>query len=436
MYQRSEYSHRRLAVVALMVGAGSVSAWQSARAGDPPKLTLSTGGFEVFHDSDRSPCGSTEVHIDSPVRAFKDQYGLVHMTTADPRGRAWQWTGSVAQFTSSQKEEQRAALDCTPVLEGNSGNNQMKWFDQKTFLQGFYFDSAGGYVYGYGHEDYFGTRLNDPDCHDGGTADGKPTCWYSAIALWKADALNTSPVGHLNFAKSNGVPWHIAIYPHVTYPGDAATPLTGWIGYGTPSNLVRGRNADGSPDGYTYMFAFASTSHGGQDKGVCLFRSDDPSVRASWRAWDDNASSSGFTQAMQNPYISTSSTAPCAVVNPGEFDTPLRSVHWHAPSKHFIGIFRAKAPSSDGSRLVSVRYATSPDLIHWSPSASLFVGAADGVIYPAILDFDSASDLGGSAGDYNFDTIYDQGKIYLYYRTSVASGHTQIKRRLLEVSNY
>jgi hypothetical protein len=410
---------RRALPQAMLLALAVLTTAAPARAGTPPVLSLSSA-WEVFHDSDIRLCGSTLVHIDSPVRAFKDPYGLIHMTIADPVGRGWQWTGRVSGFVANPNT---ATLDCTPVMEGYSGNNQVDRFDQKTFLQGFYFRPDTGYVYGYGHEDYFGTRLDDPDCHKGGVNDGKPVCWYSAVAIWKADTVNTSPAGHLHFVKYNSVPWHIAIYPHVVYPGDANTPLAGWIGYGAPSNLVRGRNPDGSPDGYTYMFAYTSSGYGAQDKGVCLFRSSDPSVRGSWRAWDGNLVTPGFTQPMNNPYIS--GTAPCAVVNPLEFDTYVRSVHWHAPSGHFIAVFR----DEDG-----VRYATSTDLIHWNPSQMLFVSNSNDVSYPVLLDFDSGSAAG--TGDYNFDSVYGLGRTYLFYRTHVATGHTQVKRRRIDIINY
>lgn len=433
MHICTQRGRRPQLAVALLAGLAGMTLQPAARAATPPQLTISSS-WEIFHDSD-DLCEGKTVHIDSPMRAFKDQFGLIHMTTADPNGKAWQWTGSVAEFNANT-----AVSDCTAVMVGYSGVNQIDRFDQKTFLQGFYFDPDTAYVYGYGHEDYFGTRLDDPDCHKAGVEDSKPACWYSAIAIWKADALNTSPAGHLNFAKYNSAPWHIAIYPHVAYLEDSQTPRTppqgegGWIGYGTPSNLVRGRNPDGSLDGYTYMFAFASAqNYQGQARGVCLFRSDDPSVRGSWRAWDGNTTSPGFTQSMNNPYISA--TAPCAVVNPGAaaFNAPLRSVHWHAPSRHYIAVYSISASLVEGDHRISVRYATSPDLVHWNPSQQLMVSTSDGVGYPVILDHDSASSLG--AGDYNFDTIYDQGRTYLYYRTRIVKGHTQIKRRLLQVSN-
>lgn len=443
MHTSTTRGRRPQLAIALLAGLAGMAMQPSGRAAAPPQLTISST-WEVFHDSDNL-CEGKTVHIDSPMRAFKDQSGLIHMTTADPNGKAWRWTGSAAEF-----DAKTAALDCDWVMASYteaSKHNPIDRFDQKTFLQGFYFDPDTAYVYGYGHEDYFGTRLDDPDCHKAGVKDGLPACWYSAVAIWKADALDTAPPKHLSFAKYNSAPWHIAIYPHVAYPGDSQTPPTpppgplppnppeygGWIGYGTPSNLVRGRNADGSLDGYTYMFAFASAhNHQGQPRGVCLFRSDDPSVRGSWRAWDGNTTNPGFIQPMNNPYISA--TAPCAVVNPGAFDAPLRSVHWHAPSRHYIAIYRDTEKCQNCTPRAFVYYTTSTDLIHWNPLQSLMTtSTANGISYPVVLDHDSASSLG--AGDYNFDTIYGQGRTYLYYRTRIAQGHTQIKRRLLQVSN-
>lgn len=407
--------HRRIRPIALAV-ALAACAHAAAQELPPPQLALADSGIETFHDSNIQLCGSTKVHIDGPVRLFRDQGGLVHMTVGDPQARGWQWTGSVADFDASPSA---ADLDCTPVMLGNVGNNTIDRFDQKTFLQALYFDPETAFVYGYGHEDYFGTRLSDPDCHKAGVVDGKPQCWYSAVAIWKADALNTSPAGHLSFGKLKSVPWHIAIYPHVVYPGDAGTPLAGWIGYGAPSNIVRGFDQDGNPDGYHYMFAYTSSGFGDQAKGVCLFRSDDPSLRQNWRAWNGNTAAPAFTQSMNNPYISA--TAPCAVVNPGTFISYVRSVHWHAPSRHYIAVFR------DGN---GARYATSRDLVNWNPSLPLLASTSSQVNYVSIVDLDANGE------DHNFGQVYGQGRTYLYFRTSVVSGHTRINRQRIEVANY
>ncbi|RYG83657.1 MAG: hypothetical protein EON59_13730, partial [Alphaproteobacteria bacterium] len=227
---------------------------------DAPTLGLADSVIETFHDSDTNLCGTQKVHIDGPVRAFEDQNNVIHLTVSDPNATGWQWTGSVTGFTNNPKT---AALDCTPVMIGNSGNTDPSQFDQKTWIQAIHF--AGSTVYAYGHQDYFGTRTNDPDCHDAGTTDGLPYCWYSSIPLWTATV--SPPDRHVDFSRSAATPGHVAIYPQVAYPGDTNTTSAGWIGYGTPSNIIRGRNQDGTLDGYHYMFAYSSSNYAGQGKG-------------------------------------------------------------------------------------------------------------------------------------------------------------------------
>lgn len=382
-------------------------------ANPAPVLGLADSVIETFHDSDTQLCGTQKVHIDGPVRAFEDQNNVIHLTVSDPNATGWQWTGSVTGFTNNPTT---AALDCTPVMIGNVANTDPTKYDQKTWIQALYFKTDT--VYGYGHEDYFGTRTSEAGCHDAGTTDGLPYCWYSSIPVWTATVA--PPDRHLSFSRSATAPNHVAIYPHVAYPGHANTPDAGWIGYGTPSNIFRGRNQDGSLDGYWYMYAYASATFGGQAKGVCLFRSGDPTDRTSWRAWDGNLTTPGFTQQMKDPNSNTNTA--CAVVAPTMFNTYVRSVMWHKPSRHYIAIFRNSS---------AVRYATSTDMVNWSAGANLLTSTSSESNYPVIVDFD-----GGDWGDSNFDRLYDNGRSYLIYRKSVASGHTRITRRKIDVTNY
>lgn len=380
---------------------------------DAPTLGLADSVIETFHDSEANKCGTQKVHIDGPVRAFEDQNNVIHLTVSDPNATGWQWTGSVTGFTNNPKT---AALDCTPVMIGNSGNTDPSQFDQKTWIQAIHF--AGSTVYAYGHQDYFGTRTNDPDCHDAGTTDGLPYCWYSSIPLWTATV--SPPDRHVSFTRSSATPGHVAIYPHVAYPGDANTTSAGWIGYGTPSNIIRGRNQNGTLDGYHYMFAYSSSNYAGQGKGVCLFRSADPTDRTSWRAWDGSTTTPQFTQQMKNPYSNTNSA--CATVQPSLFNSYVRSVVWHKPSRHYIAIIRNSS---------AVQYTTSTDLLTWSTPQTLLTSTSSEAVYPVVIDFD-----GGDYGDSNFDRVYSNGKTYLFYRKSIVSGHTRITRRKIAVTNY
>ncbi|SDU77749.1 hypothetical protein [Jiangella alkaliphila] len=372
----------------------------------PPVLGI-VGEQQTFHDSALAPCPSGPVHIDSPPRAFTDSDGVVHLIVAGPNGPTYQWTGSPDDFASHPTTAQ---LDCDMVMDGYVGDNDPAAFDQKMFAQALYYRAP--YVYAYGHQDYFGTRTAEPGCHRSGVVDGLPYCWYSAVSVWKARVSTSST--ELAFHRARATPQHVAIFPNIAYPGHDQTPKAGWIGYGSPSNMIAGRDAQGRPDGTYYLFAYTSTGGGGQPKGVCLFRSTDPTRVNSWRAW----TGTGFTQHLRDPY--RFSNQPCTVVNPSVFRSAVRTVVYHPESRHYI----AFVTDSQG-----VKYATSRDLLTWNEPQLLSADQISG--YPSVFDWD-----GGTGPGANFDLFTDGGRGYLYFRTSVAWGHTQINRLGLDVTNY
>lgn len=403
----------RIATEAAPSAAAVAATPRSARTTlTSPTLAMTGDPKEVLHDSAVTLCGTKKIHIDSPVRIFKDQYSTVHMTVSDPGALGWQWTGTSAAFRSTPSG---AALDCTSVMNGNSGNTDPAMFDQKGWIQAFHFD--GTTAHAYSHQDYFGTRTSEPGCHDAGTTDGLPYCWYASIGHWRG---TPSASGAITFAKSATAPGHGAIYPHVQYPGHSGTPLAGWIGYGTPSNIIRGRTSTGALDGYSYMFVYTNSGTLGQAKGVCLFRSADPADGTSWRAWNGSTSAPAFTQAMGNPYTTTNSA--CAVASPTRLTTGVRGVLWHKPSRHYVAVLTSAN---------AVRYTTSPDLLTWSPLQTLHTIASSQAQYPVLVDFD-----GGDWGDVNFDRLYSNDNAYIVVRESVVSGHTRIVRHKFEVTNY
>ena len=73
----------------------------------------------------------------------------------------------------------------------------------------------------------------------------------------------------------------------------------------------------------------------------------------------------------------------------------------------------------------------STDLVNWSDGQNLLVSTSAQANYPVTIDFD-----GGDYGDSDFDRLYSNGKSYLFYRKSIASGHTRITRRKITVTNY
>ncbi|WP_157988036.1 hypothetical protein, partial [Jiangella endophytica] len=332
------------AVLALPALAPATPASPAEPEPAPPVLGL-TGEQQTFHDSELGRCDSGLVHIDSPPRAFTDEDGVVHLIVAGPNGPTYQWTGSADDFAAHPTT---AELDCDMVMNGYVGNNDPGVFDQKMFAQALYYRAP--YVYAYGHQDYFGTRTAEPGCHRSGVVDGLPYCWYSAVSVWKARV--SPPETGLSFGIARPGPNHVAIFPNIAYPGHDQTPKSGWIGYGSPSNMVAGRDAQGRPDGTYYLFAYTSTGSGGQPKGVCLFRSTDPTRVNSWRAW----TGTGFTQQMRNPY--RFENEPCTVVNPSVFRSAVRTVVYHPESRHYI----AFVTDAQG-----VQYATSRDLLTWNP---------------------------------------------------------------------
>ncbi len=393
----------------------------------PPVLGLADSVIETLYESESNPCGIQNVHVDSPVRIYEDVNHRHHLMFSDGGARGWQLTGSNVAFTQSPPTPK---LDCTSVMTGNVGDDLQSSFNQKTWIEGLHYQPSTNTVYAYGHEDFWGgpPRIDDPLCHASGVDDGKPSCWYAAITVWKAASPTAgSTQTHVTFSRSAAVPDHVAVYPPVRYPLPRPTTTSGWIGYGTPSNLLRGRTQTGALDGYVYMFVTANNTTGGQATGNCLFRSSNPASPSSWRAWNGSTSSPAFEQVSVNPYTGTN--PPCAVVDPANLPTTVRSVAWHKPSRHYVALYRR----GDG-----IQYVTSPDLLHWSAPATLLVSTAEQASYPSLIDHD-----GGDYGDDNFDRLYfhtntsaPNGNTFLYYRKNPADGVTRLVRRRLKVLNY
>ena len=100
----------------------------------------------------------------------------------------------------------------------------------------------------------------------------------------------------------------------------------------------------------------------------------------------------------------------------------------HQPTGQFI------ATMLNGARGGGVYYATSPDLVHWSPPALLMPAIGPGawtradpppIFYPSLLD--------PASTDRNFETVADNPALFAT-RFNVTSGRTSMDRQLMRWS--
>ncbi len=150
-------------------------------------------------------------------------------------------------------------------------------------------------------------------------------------------------------------------------------------GYFNPSNIV--------PFGqYQVMLVFATAARA-QLPGNCLLRTDQPEDATKWRGWDGAA----FNVQFINPY--KQQTVPgqhvCTPIGAGQLRWPVTSLVRQTKTGIFIATMLNAAP--DGG----VFYATSADLLTWSPPVRLMAAEGEGawhcadappVAYPSILD--------------------------------------------------
>ncbi|WP_158807639.1 hypothetical protein [Beijerinckia sp. L45] len=216
------------------------------------------------------------------------------------------------------------------------------------------------------HEEYHA------DDHGRCRVSGELGCWYNSVLAYQ------SHDGGANFDEAS---------PLVV----ASAPFTQDVeqgrhrGFFNPSNIV----ADGP-----YRYAFVSTTGwDSQPFGNCLFRTDDPSKPASWRAYDGTA----FTIRYADPYKAKSKPKPCKAIAP--FAYAVGGVVHHRPSNLWIAVFQA--PSGGVFPVDGFYYAVGRDLLHWGAPRLLVAGktlygdlckAGPSIInYPSLLDPTSSS---------------------------------------------
>ncbi|UHC16270.1 hypothetical protein LRS73_28080 [Methylobacterium currus] len=353
----------RLLLACLCVAAVTVPA-----AAEPPLSALTlVGPARTVFKAGRDACDGHDVP-DAPARALREADGGIALFGMHYRNRALRGR----DFDSLK-------LDCRIVLD-SAFKPEPEAFDDRTWITATWTED-GTRVEALLHEEYHA------DTHQRCRTTGTLACWYNAILAAR------STDGGRSFTR--------ATPPTVV----AAPPFRQEVeqgrhrGFFNPSNIF----SDGR---FRYFYA-STTGWTGQPFGVCLFRSDDVSDPARWRAFDGKA----FTARFPNPYLKGAKpVGSCAPVGP--FPAPVGSVSRHRGTGAWIAVFQA---STGGVFSRSgIYWSTSRDLLAWDAPRLLIAGptlyddpctsGGELVSYPSLLD--------PAAPGRNFDTVGDTATLF------------------------
>jgi hypothetical protein len=229
------------------------------------------------------------------------------------------------------------------------------------------------------------------------------SCWLNAILEARSDDMGGS------FRLGGTV-----AAPAAEYPSTAS----GRVGVFTTSNIA----AKG--DGF-YMLAWAEGG-AGQQRGNCLFRSPDPLLPGSWRAWDGTDFSVDMRDAARS--------SPCRPVSPSVLTNEVRSITWSSHHERWIAVLASRRKlAGDAAPIPGFYQSVSADLIHWSELTRIMAAPTrareeqmDTVAsYPSLIDPDSRSR--------NFDTLEGEAPLLLFTVHHLRNGKGTLNRDLMAV---
>lgn len=352
----------------------------SVRAAAEPPLSALTlvGPPTTLFKAGRDACDGADVP-DASARAFRDATGAIALFGMHYRNRAFRGP-----------DFDRLKLDCGVVLESGERADPAL-YDDRSWITATWTED-GKSVAALLHHEYQANEHPDR-CRSKVYLE----CWYNTVvAAASAD-------GGRSFTRT-APPSVVAGAPFRQETGQGRHR-----GFFNPSNIF----SDGR-----WRYFLASTTGwevpgSDQEAGVCLFRSDDPSDPARWRAWTGTA----FTASFPDPYRGTAKRPDtCKPIAP--FPTPVGAVVRHRPTGAWIAVFMAKA---GGEFPESGFYWTaSRDLLAWDRPRLLIAGAtlyddpcnasAGMIAYPSLID-------PGAKGR-NFDDVGDTALLtYVTLRT-------------------
>lgn len=313
---------------------------------------------------------------DSAARAWRDSQGRVHLIASHTNNR-----------TMSGLSLDELHHDCRVSYRG-AQRDQPARHDDRGWVASTY-TPDGRHVFALIHNEFHGHR-RPALC----PAQAYMKCWRNSVTL----ALSND--GGLSFSHAANTDHFVAGLPY---------PYTGaegqHTGYFAPSNIL-------FRDGYYYAFLWTET-YRAQNRGACLMRTPDLADARAWRAWDGSSFAIAFADA-ENETVDDDTRHVCAPVGTGRLIATVSSVMRHKPSGLYIAMMAARQPPGDTRKPTGIYYATSPDLIDWSPPVLLRAvpvlqpnGCSDtqSFYYPSLIDPDSSSR--------NFEDTDDRAYLYL-----------------------
>lgn len=319
---------------------------------------------------------------DVPARAFVDDKNVTHLLTADTT--SWISYGpSILNVTRN----------CTVAFNATA-NPDPSSFATNEFLDAAY-SFGNGTVVALLHTEYPGNNYNNCVAKD----PNYPRCWTVTIGLavshnWGYSWLHASPPPH-----------HLVAAVPYKYDGSGGSLAFGW---GDTSGVVRNPS-----DGYFYAAMMNRNTIGLQSNGTCVMRTRTLLVPKSWRGWNGTH----FSVTFVDPYkVSPSDEADhvCSVLETIPPNCNMLGVTYSTYLDRFVASLWC--PFETEGKITPRRpflFATSRDMILWSPSQIMFDPFKDknhlqNAAYPSLMDPLAPS----VRGDMNFETIGKQATLF------------------------
>eukprot|EP00038_Savillea_parva_P012153 m.202629 g.202629 ORF g.202629 m.202629 type:complete len:499 (+) comp21829_c0_seq1:87-1583(+) len=398
----------------------------------PPRMT---GPAMTVFNASVATCGAQgHDNVDSPARAFVGADGQVRLVASCNTARL--------MVGPSLDTVQHV---CN-VVHNSTMNPDPGVYAEFEWIHAVYATDNGTTIYALLHDEFHG-YMHPHQCN--------ATPYRTGLCQMFAVTSAVSRDSGRTWTPTRPPPHHlVAAVPHV-YVGDNSTL---WFGWGDTGGIVKSPH-----DGYYYTTAHNRATIGSQVNGTCLFRTRDLSDPSSWRAWDGV----GFNVTFINPYTQSPNPNPKPTSNSESNFTPESNPHPHphphpnsptnphAPDRHICTVLEdgpSPLPRGNTSHQPTVNqglvwsvhlnqfvavlwntrpdpsiaggavfaFATSPDLVTWSPPQPLPLPRdlpAGHLMYPSLLDPDAPA-----RGDTSFDTI--DATPWLYFGLANPAGTT------------